>query len=184
MEEGVFVGVLVSVLVVVAVFVAVGVLLGVFVGVAVFVGVFVAVDVSVGVCVAVAVAVFVATNVAVQVAVGVDVVSSVDTDIDTHVLRPSGIGVGVRTASEVGGSALSIWPANSAFWALAGCIGRTAVVLAEGRVARIRNVIRVRTAIVSVVLVRLDFIADSLLGTVRWGKPLRRVDSKKNVLPR
>ncbi len=138
-------------------------MLGVLVGVAVFVGVFVAVEVFVGVLVGVllgvfvGVAVFVATRVGVQVAVGVDVASSVHTGIDSHALIPLATGAGA------GGSALSIWPTDSAFWALADSIGRTAVVLVKGRTARMRKVIRVRTAMVSVVLMCLGFIADSFL---------------------
>ncbi len=157
------VGVVVEVEVLVGVLV--GVLLGVLVGVQVSVGVVVAVEVFVGVLVGVllgvfvGVAVFVGSKVGVQVAVGVDVASSVDTDVDDHALRPS------ATAAGAGGSASSVWPTDSAFWALADSIGRTAVVLAEGRTARMRKVIRVRTAMVSVVLVRLGFIASSLLDT-------------------
>ncbi len=141
--------------------VAVGVFVGVVVLVGVGVVVFVAVAVFVGVPlgVFVGVAVFVATRVGVQVAVGVDVASSVGTDIDDHVLAP------LATTAGAGGFALSIWLTGSAFWTIADSIGRTAIVLAEGRTARMKKVIRVRTAIVSVVLVRFVLIASSFLVT-------------------
>ena len=164
-DVGVLVAGLVDVGVLVAGLVAVGVLVGGLVDVGVLVGGLVDVGVLVGGLVGVAV--FVATKVGVQVAVGVDVASSVGTAIDDHVLAPS------ATSAGAGGSALSIWLTGSAFWALAGSIGRTAIVLAEGRTAStMKKVIKVRTAIKSVVLVRLVFIASSFLVTWCCSPPI------------